>query len=596
MRYTGYRLSTVISLLLLLTLTACANLFDITHAENTLRPGQASPITASSTVPLDLGIPQAALQAPSTNTLPDNTPLHVVITFKLKAAALTSLTSHSEARAGQPLDAHSLASQVGITDAQYRQMQNFFGGPGITLRLNAPHTYMTMDALSSVLAAHLHTQFLFRVYKGVLFFAPSPSIELPRSIANLIDAISGLDSYSRYPTAQPATTSFVPLRVHTNSDGCFSQEDDIFPWQIRQAYGLNPLYQRGWTGKGTTIVLPEFNTFPRADVQQYFDCEGFHGRFSVVTVDHAAPKKPDLEPLLDIEMVAGLAPDANIVVYQTEAGANYENFWPKLQDVLNQISDDYSNHAQPVMVSISWGGTEGYLSQDMLKTIHNTLQTMTLVEHITIFSASGDCGAYDSGDYPNTLDVGFPSSDPYSLSVGGTFLYVDGRGNRTNEIAWSHKPTSSNANCQNDWGSGGGLSSEFPRPSWQQGYTGIQNKYSNGQRQVPDISAAAYYLGCYFDGQWGYCAGTSAATPIWDSSYAVVNSGLASSTGYYLAGPAAFYALARQYSNTHPFYDVVKGDNLYYQTTPGWDYVTGLGTPNLAGIYQGLVQYIHSGA
>src|ERR1051326_8977352 len=105
MRYCKYRLSTVISLLLLLTLTACTNLFDVTHANTTSAiPVQASPTSVPSTAQLDLGIPQAALQAPTTNSMPDNTPMHVVITFKLNAAALARLSSQPEARAGQALD------------------------------------------------------------------------------------------------------------------------------------------------------------------------------------------------------------------------------------------------------------------------------------------------------------------------------------------------------------------------------------------------------------------------------------------------------------------------------------------------------------
>ena len=242
-------------------------------------------------------------------------------------------------------------------------------------------------------------------------------------------------------------------------------------------------------------------------------------------------------------------------------------------------------------MSISWGDAEGFLSLNMLRSIDSTLEILTTAEHITVFASSGDCGAYDSIDYPGTLDVDFPASDPYVVGVGGTFLYVDVQGNRTREVTWSGNPQRS-PNCDNEWGSGGGLSSVFPRPDWQQGYPGIQNKYSNGYRQVPDVAASAFYDSFYSDGQWYYSGGTSAAAPIWAASYALAQQGLVSTTGYYLVGPDSLYILARQYAHYEPFYDVQKGSDLYYSSTPGWDFTSGLGTPNIAAIYQGQVQFI----
>ena len=327
-------------------------------------------------------------------------------------------------------------------------------------------------------------------------------------------------------------------------------------------------------------------------MQVYLNCTGYRGQLSVVNVDNTPPTAQDDEAALDIEMVAGLAPDANIVVYQTDTGKNYADFWQKFQDVFNKISDDYSSHSQPVMVSVSWGDTEGFLTYNMLKSIDSTLETLTTVEHVNVFAASGDCGAYSSRNYPDTLNVGFPASDPYVVGVGGTFLYVDGQGNRTREVAWDEDPHK-HPTCENDWGSGGGLSSIFPRPAWQQTYPGIQNKYSNGQRQIPDVAATAYYDSVYLGGQWYYSGGTSAASPIWAAGYALVEQALANTTGYYVAGPGILYTLANQYASAKPFYDVQTGNNLYYPATVGWDFATGLGTPNMNGIYKGLVQLVH---
>lgn len=591
MRHVRYRFSTVFLLLFLITLTACSNLASFPFSNQPEHLAKPAPTSPNQPVALDLGIPQKALQATALNPLPDNTPMHVVVSFKLNAALLSQLSTDPRMRVGQSIDVAKLANQVGITDQEYQLMQQFFGGPGITLHLHKLHTSMTLDAQASVLAARLHTQFEYRTYQKVMFYSPTPDIMMPASLAQYIQGVSGLDSFSKYQS--PTDISLQPLKNHVSNDACTNDNDVLTPQQISQAYGLTSLYEKGWTGKGTTIILPEFASFSKSDVQFYLNCAGYNGKLSVVNVDNTPPSFADAEADLDIEMVAGLAPDANIVVYQTDTGSKYADFWEKFQDVFNKISDDYSNHSQPVMVSVSWGDTEGFLTYNMLRGIDSTLETLTTVEHINVFAASGDCGAYDSREYPDTLNVGFPGSDPNVVGVGGTFLYVDNQGKRTREVAWDEDPRK-NPTCENAWGSGGGLSSIFPRPTWQQGYTGIQNKYSDGYRQVPDVAASAYYDSFYIDGQWYYAGGTSAAAPMWAAGYALAEQGLASATGYYVSGPGILYTLARKYASDNPFYDVQKGNNLYYLAAPGWDFTSGLGTPNMAGIYQGLKQLVQS--
>ena len=245
------------------------------------------------------------------------------------------------------------------------------------------------------------------------------------------------------------------------------------------------------------------------------------------------------------------------------------------------------------MVSTSWGGAEEYLSQDTLNALDTTLQTMTQSEHLNVFASSGDCGAYDSANYPNQRDVDYPASDPNVLGVGGTNLSVNNQGKRNQEVVWSGSPQSP-TNCQNQWGSGGGVSTIYSQPDWQQGVQGIQNQYSTGMREVPDVSAVSNLLAGYFNGQWGYLYGTSAATPIWASAYALVNEGLVSKTHYYVSGPSLFYWMAQKQASQHPFYDVQQGNNFYYPATPGYDCVSGLGTPNIVGVYNALTTYIKS--
>jgi kumamolisin len=204
---------------------------------------------------------------------------------------------------------------------------------------------------------------------------------------------------------------------------------------------------------------------------------------------------------------------------------------------------------------------------------------------MTVFIASGDCGAFTSRVY-GQLAVSFPASDPWAISVGGTILSIDQNQNRAREIVWSD--ASNRFQCKNRWGSGGGNSQVFGHQDWQSA-PGVNNQYSQGRRQLPDVSAVAFSLAVYFQGQWGSVGGTSAAAPIWATGLALVNEGTIQQASKFTYSPQLFYRVANSSNGQHPYYDVTQGNNLYYPATPGWDFSTGLGTPNLADFYQAVV-------
>ncbi len=260
--------------------------------------------------------------------------------------------------------------------------------------------------------------------------------------------------------------------------------------------------------------------------------------------------------------------------------------WTHFNDELRQIiSDNQKNPPQGTnVVSISYGVPEAYLTQQGRAEIDQSFQILTQAEHMTVFVASGDCAAFDTGQF-NTIAVDYPGVSPWDVDVGGTELQVDNNNNRAKEIAWSDG--SDQTKCGNAWGSGGGLSTVYARPDWQKA-AGVDNQYSNGNRQIPDLSAIAYGLPTYVDGQWGYADGTSAAAPIWASGFTLVNQGLIQQDSVYYNGPETFYLAAQGKGDKQPFYDVTQGSNLHYPATPGWDYATGLGTPNAMDLFSVL--------
>jgi subtilase family serine protease len=431
----------------------------------------------------------------------------------------------------------------------------------------------------------MQTHFVIHKYQGRTFFAPATPPKLPSFITDSLAAMTGLDNYSAAPRHDFAFQSLNPHAARRAGQDCNALQDTLFPMDIAHAYGFAQLWNKGWHGENMTVNLVEVDGFYQEDIQNYFDCINFQGNLKVVDVD-APPSDAQGETTLDIEMVAGLARSVNIVDYETDGNSDGD-VWSQVNDELQQIINDNTNNANAGdVVSISLGTTEGDLTGGDVTAIDQSLRLLTQVEHMRVFIASGDCGAFSDGVYRD-LTVSYPASDPWATAVGGTILSVDGNSHRANEVVWSD--ASDLARCTNQWGSGGGNSQMFSRPGWQQA-SGVNNHYSTGRRQIPDVSAVAYALAVYFDGQWGAVGGTSAAAPIWAAGMALMNEGLIKQIGKFTASPQLFYVVAQGWENYHPYYDVTRGNNLYYPATPGWDYATGLGTPNLWDFYNVLCQ------
>ena len=234
-------------------------------------------------------------------------------------------------------------------------------------------------------------------------------------------------------------------------------------------------------------------------------------------------------------------------------------------------------------------------------------QTVTLrqavIEGRTLFAASGDAGSSCTVIYPGTNGVGNygvpltedPANNPYAVGVGGTVLYSDGNtpAGRGLEYAWTH--------------SGGNASPFEPMPAFQQTLSfGLERPClldsETGQpggrcRAVPDVSALSGdvisngYEIIGDDGQPTSGGGTSLSSPLWAGMWArVAASAPAGSPGYGFADEALYKVAAKADLYAKSFYDVTQGSNGLNPAVPGYDYVTGLGTPRLTGLISSIEQ------
>ena len=257
-----------------------------------------------------------------------------------------------------------------------------------------------------------------------------------------------------------------------------------------------------------------------------------------------------LEISLDLDWVHAIAPAASILLVESASNS--------ISNLLGAV--DYAA-AQPGVhqVSMSWGGSE--FSSESSFDYHFQ------ASGVSFFASSGDSGT----------GVEWPAISPFAIGVGGTTLNLNSTGSVTSETAWS--------------GSGGGLSVYDSRPSYQDGFQ------SNSARGIPDVSFDAnpstgvpVYDTVPYQGQsgWFQVGGTSAGAPQWAALMAIVNSGRSTPISSTSSQADSFvYSAASGAPSGTPytlnFRDILSGTNGACGTVctagPGYDFVTGLGSP-----------------
>jgi hypothetical protein len=357
------------------------------------------------------------------------------------------------------------------------------------------------------------------------------------------------------------------------------------PAQVRTGYGVNSLALDG-TGQTIAIVdayddpgiftsLDAFDSLFGAAAggptlyQQYGPASSF---LTVLGQDGGATLPPtdpsgagtinwETETALDVEWAHAVAPGARVVLVE----ANSQS----LGDLMTAVQTAAGLPGVSV-VSMSWGFVEGrdVLAQDEAQ-YDSYLTTPAGHQGVTFVASTGDYGAA----VPQ-----YPAFSPNVVAVGGTSLHLNGDSSYNSESGWG----ALNGGSGQFIGGGGGLSQYEAEPTYQQG---VQ---STGFRTTPDVSfladpatgawvADSYNLGS--SAPWEIAGGTSLAAPAWAGLLTLANQGRVAAGQATLgtAGPtetqAALYGLSRS-----DFHDITSGSNGY-SAGPGYDLVTGLGSP-----------------
>jgi subtilase family serine protease len=439
-------------------------------------------------------------------------------------------------------------------EADYARVVQTLRAAGFTLDQTFPNRTV-IDAIAPSAAAERF--FGTEIHSGVqaghgVRYANVVPATLPASLRGLVVSFSGLDNLIGFaPRYQIGTGEDDPDLIGPPLKG---PQGGYGPLAFAQGYD-EPV-QFGYDGTGRSIANVMAGDISDTDLAGYLQEFNITPAFGLtrIKVDGGAIGHFDVETTLDVEGMTGTAPGAKVYLYSFAEFTDTD-----AEDAYNQIvSDDVVDAANS-----SWGGcesdTKGQLGNAFALASNQIFEQGSSVG-ITFPIATGDQGSRTCVD-GGKVDETTADSDPYALAVGGTTLKVNKKGTWVREKGWR--------------GSAGGVSVVFPLPTYQ---SGVPNIITSG-RNIPDVSLDSNPRSGMAElkgGKWFYVGGTSMASPLWVGLEAQIDQLQNTRIGF--VNPRLYQLLqGSQYGTL--FHDITDGSNGGYKDLPGFDQVTGIGSP-----------------
>ena len=560
-----------------------------------------------------------------------------------KVEALAQAVSDPKSSSyGQYLTPSQFHQQFAPSQSQVGAVQSWLRSQGFSVEYTPGNNlYVSAEGTVAQAQTAFGTGFGLYTVSGLSLRSPSSDVSIPSSLAGIVTGVLGLDDSVQFVFTNHTVGDAPPPAAFVSAHPCstyWGQNQAVgftnpygtgtlpyapcgyTPQQIKGAYGIS-----GYDGSGQTVAIIDAYAAPTIvqDVNQWSINRGLPTLTANQLVQVVAPgtyNHPEKgiaqdpqgwygEETLDIEAVHGMAPAAKIVY----VGA--PNNFQDLDAALNYVVD---RHVASIVTN-SYGFRTEILPQGYIKP-YESIILQGVVTGIGIYFSSGD-------NNDESLVVGYtttdwPASSPYVTAVGGTSLAVGASNNYLFETAWGTKTSSWTGTTWSPtppgswlYGSGGGVSRIFPEPFYQVGV--VPNSVFTAQgrtgRAVPDISAVGdpntgYLIGetqTFPNGTIAYSeyriGGTSLSSPLVAGIMALADQaaghphGFANPLFYSLAGSAAFTdithpssAVAVVRANYVNSIDASAGvvyrlrtmdQTLSLNASPGYDDVTGLGTP-----------------
>ncbi|HEX4222272.1 MAG TPA: S53 family peptidase, partial [Pseudonocardiaceae bacterium] len=460
-------------------------------------------------------------------------------------------------------DPHSPQYQHYLTPAQYQarfgpsqsevnSVSSWLTSAGLTVTGTNSHAVSVRGSVATAQRAFGVAEHNFSL-QGKTYYAPAGTVNVPTAVASSVLGVVGLDdapNRNQATSGQPTTTAAAkpaastpedtlpgPAPLILDSTPCSTYygqnmatteptiDGKAQPWkmcgytpaQLRSAYGLASTN----TGSGQTVAVFGDYSSPTitADLNQYARNYGLPAlnsggpTFTQVlasswnSVSNCDPYSWYQEESMDIDSVRAMAPQANIV-YVGAASCNNPDLFASLDQIVDQ--------KLATVVSASWGDAPDPFETPANVAAYQQAFKQGVAEGIGFYFAVGDCGYFD----PNTScgngakgpAIEYPGDDPYVTSVGGTSLAIGQNGKTVWQSTWGVNSAALSADGKSwtptpgtgypgAWvqGGGGGTSTLFTQPSWQNGVvpTSLSEALPNGttsttpMRVSPDVAMDA---------------------------------------------------------------------------------------------------------
>ncbi len=538
------------------------------------------------------------------------------------------------------LTPQQFGEQFGAADQDIQTVTAWLQSQGFTVnRVSKGKTVIDFSGTAGQVAQAFHTEIHKYVVKGQSHWANTSDPAIPAALTPVVGGVATLHNFYKKPQLMQANQQVEFTHTpgekpkYTVSAG---SEYALAPADFAAIYNINPLYQEGINGSGTTIAVVAQSNINVSDVISFrssFDLSANDPQI-IVNPNSTNPGRvsgDDEEAVLDTSWAGAIAPNATVdLVVSASTNSTSGVDLSELYIVDSNLAD---------VMTESYGDCEadGYSQSDA--DYYSSLAQQAAAEGITYTVAAGDSGAEgcDDPDSETTatgpVSINILAATPYNVAVGGTMFNENGNystyWNSSNaasggsalsyipEDVWNESCTV--AQCGPPMRVFGreavARARSFQKPAWQTGIAGIP---ADGVRDVPDVSLTAaghdFYLLCF----GGSCtsrrgrsffsgvSGTSAPTPSFAGIMALVvqADGRQGQANYILYPLAAAETLGNcNASNTAVlplsnciFNDVTLGNNdvpgeidygsanADYQATFGYDLTTGLGSVNVANL------------
>src|SRR3954447_8390776 len=460
---------------------------------------------------------------------------------------LDALLARQAAGKAGAISSKTFNTRFAPSAATVRSVRAFARAHSLRVRsVSANRMLVRLRGSSSAFARAFHTQFAtYRLKSGKTFHSPTKTATVPTAFRSRTAALLGLSNIGRVQLR--ATSVTIPT--------------DYGPQDLWALYNA-PSSATG-SGQSVAIITEGDVSKPKADLVT------FEHQFGLPVVPwntvQVGPQTSDTagndEWDLDSQYSTGLAPNVSALYDYNGGSLSNDDI---AATITRWVTDNTTRQA-----SFSAGECETIAQVTGFQTSLDNTPKQAAAQGQTLFTSSGDTGSFCpvgpagvNGVPAGLPGVEYPAASPYAIGVGGTTVIGDG----PTEAAW--------------YAGGGGATYFEDVPSWQAGAGG---SFVGVDRGVPDVALDADPLSGYrviVGGSEEIIGGTSASAPAWQGIWARAQAAKGGALGF--AGPVIY--------NTVPasvFNDITVGAIGTYAATPGWDYTTGRGTPNITSFING---------